>query len=101
MTQAVADLPNRAELHLDFYDRTRIASRVRRHVGLIPWVRAKMGERRRDGSPYGAWAYDPQGIDSEFLLDETPRVHTDRKADGLTGDERGARRCSSAGHTSR
>ena len=81
MADAVAGLPNRADLRLDFYDRTRIASWVSRHVGLIPWVRAKIGRALQGWQAYGAWAYDPQGADAEFLLDEAPRIQTGRKPD--------------------
>jgi hypothetical protein len=44
MAEAVAGLPNAEALTLDFYDRTRLASWVRQHPGLIPWVRDKIGE---------------------------------------------------------
>jgi len=82
MAEAVADLPPRAHLHLDFYDRTRIASWVRRHVGLIPWVRTSIGRALQGWQSYGAWAHDPRGADAEFLLDDTPRVQTGLKNDG-------------------
>jgi hypothetical protein len=36
MADALADLANANALGLDFYDRTRMASWVRRHAGLIP-----------------------------------------------------------------
>jgi hypothetical protein len=42
MAEAVAGLQNAEALTLDFYDRTRLASWVRQHPGLIPWVRDKM-----------------------------------------------------------
>src|SRR3954469_6999044 len=44
MQAAVATLPNAADLAVEFYDRKRLASWVRQHVGLIPWVRAKIGK---------------------------------------------------------
>jgi hypothetical protein len=82
MAEAIACLPNAADLLLDFYDRTRLASWVRRHPGLIPWVREKIGKPLRGWHSYGAWAYEPEGITAEFLLDETPRVQTRKKDDG-------------------
>jgi hypothetical protein len=36
MSEAVNDLPNRNSLALDFYDRTRLATWLRDHPGLIP-----------------------------------------------------------------
>jgi hypothetical protein len=75
MAEAVADLPNAADLALDFYDRTRLASWVRQHHGLIPWVREKIGQPLRGWHSYGAWAYEPEGTAAEFLLDETRAFH--------------------------
>ena len=82
MTEAVAGLPNAAELVLDFYDRTRLASWVRRHPGLIPWVREKIGKPLAGWLSFGPWAYQPEGTAAEFLLDDTPRVQTGQKDDG-------------------
>lgn len=86
MREAVATLPNAADLDTDFYDRTRIASWVRQHVGLIPWVRTKIGKALRGWQAYGAWAYEPEGTDALFLVDDTPRVQTRQSNDaaGLT-----------------
>jgi lambda repressor-like predicted transcriptional regulator len=44
MKQALAELPNAGMLALDFYDRTRIATWLRSHEGLIPWVRGLIGK---------------------------------------------------------
>jgi hypothetical protein len=82
MAEAVAGLPNAAALLLDFYDRTRLASWVRQHPGLIPWVREKIGRPLRGWHSYGPWAYEPEGTAAEFLLDDTPRVKTGKKDDG-------------------
>src|ERR1700686_2728098 len=62
MAGAIACLPNAADLLLAFYDRPRLASWVRRHPGLIPWVREKIGKPLRGWHSYGAWAYEPEGI---------------------------------------
>ena len=77
MKDAVNDLPGAAALTLDFYDRGRLASWVREHAGLIPWVREKIGRSIRGWQSYGAWAYAPEGISGEYLLDEELRVRTD------------------------
>jgi hypothetical protein len=82
MAEAVAGLPNAEALTLDFYDRTRLASWVRQHPGLIPWVRDKIGEPLRGWHSYGPWAYEPEGTEGEFLLDDTPRVQTGQNDDG-------------------
>jgi len=44
MAEAVKDIAHAAKLHLDFYDRNRVASWVRDHPGLIPWVRSRIGK---------------------------------------------------------
>jgi hypothetical protein len=82
MLEAISGLPNAANLVLDFYDRTRVASWVRQHRGLIPWVREKIGRPLRGWHSYGPWAYEPEGTTAEFLLDDTPRVQTRQKEDG-------------------
>jgi hypothetical protein len=41
---AVAGYPNASALTLDFYDRNRVATWVRTHEGLIPWVRQTIEE---------------------------------------------------------
>jgi hypothetical protein len=55
---------------------------VRQHVGLIPWVRTKIGKTLRGWQPYGAWAYEPEGTSAEFLVDDTPRIQTRQSNDG-------------------
>jgi hypothetical protein len=82
MKEAVAALPNAADLAVEFYDRTRLASWVRQHVGLIPWVRTKIGKTLRGWQAYGAWAYEPEGTSAEFLVDDTPRIQTRQSNDG-------------------
>jgi hypothetical protein len=81
MKEAVATLPNAANLAVEFYDRTRLASWVRQHVGLVPWVRTKIGKALRAWQAYGPWAYEPAGTSSEFLVDDTPRMQTRQSND--------------------
>jgi len=78
MAEAASDLHNRSSLTLDFYDRTRLATWVRDHPGLIPWVRTKIGETISGWSSYGPWAYAPDGISGDYLLDEKLRIQTGR-----------------------
>jgi hypothetical protein len=78
MAEAVNDLPNRSSLRLDFYDRTRLATWLRDHPGLIPWVRTKVGKAISGWSSYGPWAFEPDGTSGEYLLDEKLRIHSGR-----------------------
>ena len=68
---------NAADLTLDFYDRGRIATWVREHTGLVPWVREKAGRSIAGWRPFGAWACAPDGITGEYLLDNKIRIRTD------------------------
>jgi hypothetical protein len=81
MAEAVAGLTNATSLSLDFYDRTRLASWVRSHGGLILWVRARIGKAIRGWQTYGAWAYPPGGVKGVYLLDNAVRVNTVQQED--------------------
>lgn len=80
MREAVGDLPNAKDLTLDFYDRGRVASWVRDHAGMALWVRSKIGRALPGWRPYEAWAYAPDGVSGEYLLDDAVRVRTDTEA---------------------
>jgi hypothetical protein len=83
MRSAVADKSGHADLHLDFYDRNRLATWTRNHPGLIVWVRQKVGRGISGWQPYSSWAVSPDGLQDEYLLDDKARLHT-----GIT-DEKG------------
>ena len=76
MRSAVADHPRNADLHLDFYDRNRLATWTRSHPGLVVWVRQKVGRSISGWQPYDSWAVSPDGVQDEYLLDDKARLHT-------------------------
>jgi hypothetical protein len=82
MAEAVADCPDAGKLVLDFYDRTRVATWVRGHAGLIPWVRAKIGKAIKGWRAYGSWSYRPEGADAAYLVDAAARIRTGDKDEG-------------------
>ena len=82
MAEAVSDVRHASSLTLDFYDRTRLATWVRDHPGLIPWVREKIGKAIPGWRSYGAWAYAPEGVSGAYLIDDKARIHTGREEDG-------------------
>ncbi|MCK1354230.1 hypothetical protein IVB56_25015 [Bradyrhizobium sp. CW7] len=87
MADAMRDCPDAAKLHLEFYDRNRVASWVRDHAGLIPWVRSRIGRAFRGWQSYGGWSPVPAGADNTYLLDDKARIKTGQKdddADGVT-----------------
>jgi len=74
MTEAVALLPNKTSLHLDFYGRDRLATWLRRHPSVALWVRTLLGRPLSGWKPFGRWAATPQGQDDAFLVDDHPCV---------------------------
>jgi hypothetical protein len=75
MREAVKDEPNNEHLHLDFFDRGRIATWLRSHLSLVLWVRNKIGRPLQGWQPYGNWANTPNGILDEYLLDDEMRLY--------------------------
>lgn len=76
MADAAAGSPNANALFLDFYDRNRIATWVRAHEGLIPWVRHTIGRPMPGWQSYGPWAAPVTDV---YLADEQFRIHSGRK----------------------
>lgn len=74
MREAVAELPNSENLHLDFYDRGRLASWVRDHPGMVVWVRERIGQPIRGWRSYANWANPQQGVEAEYFLDKKSRI---------------------------
>lgn len=73
MREAIADHPNAGEIHLDFYDRDRLARWVNVYPGVALWLRERIHEPVTGWSGYSNWAHcDP--IDSEYLMDDKGRV---------------------------
>lgn len=69
------------QLHTDFYDRTRLATWVRNHPGLITWVKERVGRALLGWQPYGSWCGRVEGIDAEYLLDDRLRLHLGGRSD--------------------
>lgn len=87
MREAVAGVVNADQLHTDFYDRTRLATWVRCHPGLITWVKERIGRSIVGWRPYGAWSGAHEGADAEYLLDDKLRLnlgkHNDAPAESV------------------
>jgi len=76
MADAVSDLANAKALTLDFYDGGRLATWVRDHPGLVPWVRERIGKPVQGWRSYGPWADISGDVSGEYLLDDRLRIHT-------------------------
>lgn len=79
MEEAMKGVLHADALKLDFYDRTRIATWVRTHEGLIPWARTLVGRAIPGWQSYGAWAYAPLPVGAVYLFDEKLRVHPSKR----------------------
>jgi hypothetical protein len=93
MRGAVNDIPGGLSLAVDFYDRTRIATWLRDHPGLVPWVRAKAGRPIAGWQSYGPWANAGEGVAGEYLTDDAARIRTgtgdkDQGASAVEGIQR-------------
>lgn len=74
MRDAVADFPNAKDLHLDFYDRDRLATWVRDHAGIVTWVRERIGRPISGWRPYEDWAGSREGVTGVYLVDDELRI---------------------------
>jgi hypothetical protein len=75
MADALEGVANADALHVDFYDRSRVAMWLRNHQALIPWVRQIIGRSIQGWRSYDAWAYSPEGLEDEYLNDDKLRIH--------------------------
>jgi len=75
MREALDGVDNADQLHTDYYDRTRLATWVRRHPGLITWAKEKVGRALAGWRPYGPWTGAAEGVNAEYLLDDKLRMH--------------------------
>lgn len=81
LRDALVGVANADQLHTDFYDRTRLATWVRRHPGLINWVKEKVGRALVGWRAYGPWSGAAEAVDAEYLLDDKLRLHLGKHRD--------------------
>lgn len=67
MRDAVKDDPNKSNLHLDFYDRSKLIQWLRLHSSVMLWVKGKLGQGYSGWQPYGAWSHPPQGVTDTLI----------------------------------
>lgn len=83
MRNAVSHIPGHEKLHLDYYDRNRIASWARLHAGVVIWVRSKI-HRNLDGwKPYENWANPKGGLEEEYIIDQDLRLSSPSYHDSI------------------
>ncbi|EBV4964778.1 hypothetical protein LV724_001788 [Salmonella enterica] len=67
MQDAVENDPNSGNIHLNFYDRSKLAQWLRQHPSIMLWVKDKLGQGYSGWQPYGAWSNPPQGAVDTFI----------------------------------
>jgi len=77
MAKAVEGSEAEGKLTFDFFDRGRVATWVRDHAGLIPWVRTRIGKAVPGWRSFGRWSRVPSGVDPGYLVDGHARMRTD------------------------
>lgn len=89
MAEAVKQLTSASSLTLDLYDRRRIATWVNQHVGLVPWVREKLGLTLSGWRPFEDWSSSPASVDAPYLLDDQTRLvgPSIKNVDGLNAEQ--------------
>lgn len=81
LREALEGIANADQLHTGFYDRTRLATWVRCHPGLITWVKEKVGRALVGWRPYGPWSSPADGTEAEYLLDDELHLDFGRRRD--------------------
>jgi hypothetical protein len=73
MHEALGNTPGATTIHLDFYDRDRLARWVRCYPGVVLWVREHIHEQLSGWRGYSNWAFGDK-LNSEYLFDDKGRI---------------------------
>lgn len=72
-----------SNIHLDFYDRRRLADWVQAHPSVLAWVLQNAGRATSAWQPFGAWSYRSDDKDDEYLLDDQAKVQLSAQGSSL------------------
>jgi hypothetical protein len=75
MRSAVAKDPNKDNIHLDFFDRSKLAQWLRQHPSVLLWVKGKLGQGYSGWQPYGAWSNPPKGSKDTLISAAGVAIH--------------------------
>ncbi|NKB44168.1 MAG: hypothetical protein GKS03_07780 [Alphaproteobacteria bacterium] len=81
MEECVSDHDSNKSLHLDFFDRGRVAAWVRLHPSLVFWVKGRIGSPFKGWRSYDNWANADATADEHYLADEHVRLFDGSKSD--------------------
>jgi len=84
MTKAAQGHPSATGLHLDFYDRNRLATWVNQYPGVAAWVRARIGQPLAGWQAMGDWSGIRVGGDGKFISDDAACLVDARSKDQST-----------------
>lgn len=62
MREAVKEDPNSGNIHLNFYDRSKLTQWLRQHPSIMLWAKGKLGQGYSGWQPYGAWSNPPHHV---------------------------------------
>ena len=80
MRVAVASDPNKNNIHLDFFDRSKLVQWLRQHPFVMLSVKGMLGQSCSGWQPYGSWSEPPSGSMDTLILAPgvSVRLPTDR-----------------------
>ena len=81
MGKALANLPNAAQLHTDFYDRDRVATWANQYPGIAAWVRSTVGRPLSGWSGIGDWEGRGNVNRKPYLSDDKACLIDERSRD--------------------
>lgn len=62
MRDAIKNDPNSDNIHLNFYDRSKLTQWLRQHPSIMLWVKGMLGQGYSGWQPYGAWSNPPRDV---------------------------------------
>lgn len=77
MRDAIADHPNAAALHTDFYDRERIANWLREYPGISAWVLDRIGRAVKGWQSLANWS-EGGATSQPYLIDDSGCITDER-----------------------
>lgn len=77
MREAIADHPNAAALHTDFYDRERVANWLRQYPGISAWVLERVGRAVKGWQSLANWS-DGGASSQPYLIDDVGCIADER-----------------------
>ncbi|WP_299938254.1 hypothetical protein [uncultured Pelagimonas sp.] len=67
MRDAIDHDPQKSNLHLDFFDRSKLLQWLRQHPSVLLWVKSKLGQGYSGWQPYAAWSNPPRDADDTLI----------------------------------